>query len=147
MRFWPSSLFWNSLPQAAAIFQGGQYTHEILLISNMLIGVVYAVANPGLDKRQPLATTSACEAYCRFATDATVYAWASGSRQLGAGVHSSTLSLTSTIVTVINTVVNTTTKSTKFPSEYHSAVPTNHDGTQVQTISFTRQGRRVVTTV
>jgi hypothetical protein len=54
--------------------------------------------------------------------------------------------LTSTIVTVINTVANTTSTSTKFPPEYRNIV-TNHDGTHIQTVSFTRQGQPTVTTV
>ncbi len=74
-----------------------------------------------------------------------IYAWATLPNERLSS--SEVLRLTSTIITIINTVANTTATSTEFPPEYNSSVPTNNDGTRVQTISFTRQGQALVTTV
>ena len=74
-----------------------------------------------------------------------IYAWATASNDRLTG--SDVMILTSTIITIINTVANTTATSTAFPPEYNSNIPTNGDGTRVQTISFTRQGQTLVTTM
>ncbi len=99
-----------------------------------------------------MATTPACPGWgCSFDWSgggyAIIYAWATQSPRFHTlDFVSTTLTLTSTIVTIIDTVAGTKTTSTKFPSEY-GVVPTNHDGTQVQTISYTRQGHTMVTTM
>ena len=99
---------------------------------------------PGFHHRQLPETTSACSASCGlYASGVKIYAWATTSNDRLTG--SEVLRLTSTIITIINTVANTTSTSTEFPPEYNSSVPTNNDGTRVQTISFTRQGQAQVT--
>jgi hypothetical protein len=75
-----------------------------------------------------------------------IYAWATPGNEIVSPLDNNAIYLTSTIVTIINTVANTTVTSTQFPPEYNY-VPTNSDGTQVQTVSFTRQGQPSVTTM
>ena len=100
---------------------------------------------PGLHQRQFPETTSACSAYCKMhGPDVKIYAWATPSHPFVLTNH--VVRLTSTIVTIIDTAANTTTMSTEFPPEY-DYVPTNDGGTQVQTISYTRQGQALVTTL
>ncbi|KAK3897243.1 hypothetical protein C8A05DRAFT_39210, partial [Staphylotrichum tortipilum] len=98
-----------------------------------------------LAQRQFPETTSTCSANCQLnGPYVKIYAWATPSHGFVSTIAA--VYLTSTIVTVINTVANTTSTSTEYPPEYNS-VPTNADGTQVQTISYTRHGEMLVTTV
>ncbi len=117
----PSVLLWSSLPLVAAL------------------------AKPALHQRQLTETESECSASCQLGVHVRIYAWATPGNEI-VNTAGNAIWLTSTIVTIINTVANTTATSTKFPPEYNS-VPTNADGTQVQTVSFTRQGQPMVTTM
>jgi hypothetical protein len=102
-------------------------------------------ATPALRRRQFQETTSTCAEFCELdGPYVKIYAWATPSHYFVSTIG--VLRLTSTIVTIINTVANTTSTSTEYPPEYNS-VPTNVDGTQVQTISYTRHGEMLVTTV
>ncbi len=99
-----------------------------------------------LTRRQFPETTSACSKDCELnGPYVQIYAWATPSHDFVSTIG--VLRLTSTIVTIINTVANTTSTSTEYPPEYYNPVPTNGDGTQVQTISYTRHGETLVTTV
>lgn len=91
-----------------------------------------------------------CDSFCSVGgPDVTIYGWATPDVDnrpwfVLAGYY--TVTSTWTIVTAINTALNGTTTTTQFPTDY-TPPPTNDGGTRIETISYSREGKHITTTL